>query len=134
MGSVTVRKPLAKAISKTKQFVVDTAVNGFEGLKMMKKLPYDLVLCDFLMPVMDGIDCMAQLRHWERNHRPDLRQLVVGMSANAGLDTDARNEFSGTAFAEFGFDYFKAKPIGLAEVQKLCSSDIVRECSRHIEQ
>ena len=82
--SVTVRKPLARAIS-TKGFTVDTATNGLEGLERMKQRGYDLVLCDFLMPIMDGMECCSNLRKWEAANRPALRQYVVGISANASI-------------------------------------------------
>lgn len=62
--SVTVRKPISKVLTKL-GFYVDTAENGLKGLEAMKRNTYDLVFCDFLMPVMDGIDCVKQYRKWE---------------------------------------------------------------------
>ena len=46
-------------------FDVVEAVNGLEGLKELKGHLFDLVLCDFLMPVMDGSDCVQQYRQYE---------------------------------------------------------------------
>jgi CheY-like chemotaxis protein len=44
---------------------VDQAENGLQGFNLMKAGPYDLVLLDFLMPIMDGIDVAKKLRTWE---------------------------------------------------------------------
>ncbi len=132
--SITVRKPLAKAISRI-GFQVDTAVNGLEGLNMMKANMYDLVLCDFLMPIMDGIDTVVQLRQWEAAKRPNFRQLVIGISANAGISEDEPTDqaSAGDKFKQYGFDGFKAKPIALSYVTELCCSERVEACGRAID-
>ena len=54
------------------------AENGLQGLKQLKANPYELVLLDFLMPVMDGLDVASKFREWEREHRPDFHQVSVG--------------------------------------------------------
>ena len=33
---------------------IETAINGFDGFNLVKKKPFDLVLCDINMPVMNG--------------------------------------------------------------------------------
>lgn len=48
--SLVVRKSLARALSKL-GFDVEQAVNGLEGLRFLKEITFDIVLCDFLMPV-----------------------------------------------------------------------------------
>lgn len=44
------------------QFEIATAVNGFEGLKIAGALKPDLILTDIMMPVMDGIKLLNNLR------------------------------------------------------------------------
>lgn len=50
-------------------YTVETAGNGLDGLMMLRKKPFDLVLLDLLMPEMDGFDVLkimkadARLRH-----------------------------------------------------------------------
>lgn len=59
--SLVIRKSLERALNKL-GFEVSLAVDGMEGLEKLKETMYDLVLCDFLMPVMDGMEYV-----W-RNH------------------------------------------------------------------
>ncbi len=55
---------LARLLQKRlreKEYLVDTAANGEEGLAMIKSAPYDLLLVDYNMPVCGGIDVLRAL-------------------------------------------------------------------------
>ena len=59
--------------------VVDVADNGQIALDMLARAPYDIVLMDMQMPVMDGLTATRQLRQ-----NPAWAQLpVLAMTANA---------------------------------------------------
>ena len=45
-----------------------TAENGRVAIEMFKTRPYDLVLVDVNMPVLDGYSAVASMRAWEREH------------------------------------------------------------------
>lgn len=47
---------------KAEDFYVDKACNGEEALKMMEENHYDLVLLDIMMPKMDGIETLINIR------------------------------------------------------------------------
>lgn len=66
---------------------VETAVNGANGLDMMKAERYDIVLMDMYMPVMDGLECVKRFRLWESENR-DARQVIFSMSANQHVVDD----------------------------------------------
>lgn len=47
------------------EFQVFTAVNGFDGLNIAKKVKPDCVVTDIMMPVMDGIRFIKRIRKVE---------------------------------------------------------------------
>lgn len=75
-----------------KKFIVDTATSAGEALKKMQdNPPYDAVVCDYQMPVMDGVGLLRVLR----KHGDDTpfiiftgkgRQDIVIQALNEGAD------------------------------------------------
>lgn len=57
----TLVKVLVHSLQKN-NFEVIVGKNGEEGLKLAKKEHPDLILLDILMPVMDGITMLSELR------------------------------------------------------------------------
>lgn len=66
-----------------KDHMVDVAVDGGDGLDKMKDKKYDVVFLDMMMPVLDGAQCLAHFRKWEKLNRSgaDGHQVVYSMSA-----------------------------------------------------
>ncbi len=56
-------------------FHVSTAVNGAEGLELVKRLRPDLLLLDLMMPIMTGPEMLAQLR--AEDWGSDVRVIVL---------------------------------------------------------
>jgi CheY-like chemotaxis protein len=109
--SLVVRKVIATALSRL-GFDVHQAVDGMEGLRKLQAMRFDLVLCDFLMPVMDGLDCVREYREWEQKHRPHYRQYIVGMSAHASSQDIDR-------CLNLGMDDYRSKPVNLRALECL---------------
>ena len=80
--SKTIRKVIDRAL-KNFGFDVVLAENGLQGLEEMKTTVFDIVLCDFLMPIMDGMDCVQQYRQWESSHRAWFKQVRIVLNQNA---------------------------------------------------
>ena len=60
----------------------DIATNGEEVVKAVRERPYDLVLMDCHMPLMDGFTAAGEIRRWESDeHRTALP--IVALTANA---------------------------------------------------
>ena len=84
---------------------VDVAANGQEGVDLACSKPYDLVLMDMQMPVLDGLEATQQLRA-----EPRLARLpIVAMTANA-LDADRQR------CLDAGMNDHLAKPIAPARL------------------
>lgn len=63
-------------------YEVVEAIDGAEGLQRLKKARYSIVFCDFIMPDMDGMQCIRTFREWERGNRHG-RQVVCCVAAHS---------------------------------------------------
>lgn len=55
-------RELISVYLNAEDFYVDKACNGEEALKMMEENHYDLVLLDIMMPKMDGLETLINIR------------------------------------------------------------------------
>lgn len=124
--SLVVRKSLARALDKL-GYEVTQAPNGLEGLKCLKEKLFDLTLCDFLMPVMDGMDCVKQFRGWEKTNRPWFSAWIVGISAHANANDGGQGIIA-------GMDDFKPKPVSIKDLGVIQASEPVVERTRKLDQ
>ena len=124
--SLIIRKTLCRALRKL-GYEVHVAEDGMNGLQALKESLYDICLCDFLMPRMDGMDCITQLRAWERDHRPFFRQHVIGISAHA-------SEKDASLGLESGMDLFVLKPVTPKLLQQLLEMEELVAVSKQIDE
>jgi two-component system, sensor histidine kinase and response regulator len=59
---------LVSSYLKQTSHALDIAENGAIGVEKFKNQPYDVVLMDIQMPVLDGYGATKAIREWERNH------------------------------------------------------------------
>lgn len=87
--------------------IVTVANNGREALEALTEQPFDLVLMDIEMPVMDGFEALACIRERERatgEHLP-----IVAVTANDMMGTRAQ-------YLAAGFDGYVPKPVQTEEL------------------
>jgi PAS domain S-box-containing protein len=85
---------------------MDVVANGREATEAVRLAPYDVVLMDVEMPVMDGLDATRSIRR----QLPRARQpRIVAMTASALVDDQS-------ACSEAGMDDYLAKPVRLGEL------------------
>ncbi len=68
------------AVLKKQGYDVDAVSNGAHALEALKKRPYDLVVSDFRMPEMDGLELLRQIRELR------IRTTVIMITAYGGND------------------------------------------------
>ncbi|MBP5607824.1 MAG: EAL domain-containing protein [Lachnospiraceae bacterium] len=91
-----------KELLKQTRIRIDTAMSGKECLEMVANKHYDVILLDFRMPEMDGIETLHIMK--SLGEYPNTATPVVALSANAV--TGARERFLNE-----GFDEYMIKPV-----------------------
>ncbi len=89
----------------------DTAFNGLEALEKHENAPYDVILMDMQMPVMDGISATVEIRELERRNPALSRVEIVALTANA-MSGDRERCLAA------GMDNYLSKPIRKPELEK----------------
>lgn len=85
---------------KKEGYIVNTALDGEEGIRKIKQVNPDLVILDIMMPKMDGVEVCRQLREDDAN-----KDMIIAFLT-------ARNEdYSQIAGFEVGADDYITKPI-----------------------
>ena len=80
--------------------------NGAEALDAINEQPFDFILMDMEMPVMDGCEATRKIRERGDSKRP----WIVALTANA-MNSDRRRAF------DAGMNDFVSKPIKLSDLQ-----------------
>jgi len=90
----------------------DTAASGFEALEKVQQTTYDVVLMDFIMPGMDGLETTRRIRAMALDSQPR----IVALTANAFAEDRERASAA-------GMDAFLSKPLQLKQLRhELCSA------------
>lgn len=80
---------------------IDTAFNGIEALEKFNPQKHEVVLMDIMMPLMDGITAMKELRKKHNNLPP-----IIAITANAMAGDKGK-------YLKEGFDAYITKPLTL---------------------
>ena len=91
-------------ILRKEGYLVEFATNGQQAIERIKIEKFDLLLLDIMMPVMDGITAIAELRAKYHKLPP-----IIGLSAHA-------QESNADYFTKLGMADFIEKPVNKAEL------------------
>lgn len=86
---------------------VDTASSGMVCLDMIEKKHYDLIFMDHMMPEMDGVETLREIRA-----RKNLKYMPIFL-VTANAIVGVKEEMLG-----IGFDGYISKPIAMEELEK----------------
>ena len=110
---VVVNQKFALLALERMGYRADVVANGQETMEAISRQPYDVVLMDINMPVMDGYEASRRIHElWKNGDRPfDIsRPWIIAMTANA-LQGDRELAL------EAGADDYISKPVYLSELQ-----------------
>jgi CheY-like chemotaxis protein len=104
-----VNQQLARAMLLRLGYQTDVAGNGQEAVESVMQVPYDLVLMDCQMPVMDGFEATKLIREREGTSR---HTHIVAVTANA-MEGDRDR------CLEAGMDDYLAKPFRAGDLRRV---------------
>ncbi len=94
-----IRRVLSKIITEENEnYEVEEAADGLEGIDMISKSDFDLILCDIKMPKMDGVEVLEKVKKL----KPEIP--IVMLSGHGDLDTAVNTMRLGA------FDYISKPP------------------------
>ena len=91
---------------------VTTAKSGAEAIELCQNNDYRIVLMDQMMPEMDGIEAMKEIRKISPHYAKNGNALIVALTANA--ISGVREEL-----ISVGFDDYLSKPIEFARMEEI---------------
>ena len=103
------RKLLTRFIQKIGHSVT-TATNGREAVELWRHNPYDIILMDINMPIMDGLEATKEIRRLEEGRRI----VIIALTASSS-DEDRK------MCEQAGMDSLITKPVSLTELRTLCA-------------
>jgi CheY-like chemotaxis protein len=92
---------VSRKVFAFQDFNVEFAKTGKDVVEYMKNNDCDIVVMDVVMPEMDGVEALAEIRKMSGNKA---KTPVIAFTGNAKGYTDEE-------FKEMGFDDFVIKPI-----------------------
>ena len=97
---------------------IDTAMSGKECLARIEKNAYHMIFMDHLMPEMDGVETLRQIRELKTNQSKDAVIIILTANAVSG----ARE-----MFLEEGFADYLSKPIIAVNLEKMIQKYLPEE-------
>jgi len=99
------------------RYIVKTAYNGLEALKIVEKEKMDLVILDLNMPVVDGIQFLTEL------YNRHIWLPIIVLTNILIMTPDEERDI----FGEFGIADYIDKPVNLEELSEKIEVNIKRK-------
>lgn len=106
---------VAKYLLEDTKVKVDTARSGAECLQLVQKKKYDIIFMDHMMPEMDGIETLQEIKKETegKNHATP----IVAMTANAVVG-------SREMYLDAGFEDYISKPVNADMLEEIIKKHI----------
>jgi CheY-like chemotaxis protein/HPt (histidine-containing phosphotransfer) domain-containing protein len=107
-----VNREVATQMLNAMQCQVHEVTNGQEATEIVRNMPFDLILMDCEMPVMDGYEATEAIRTWESDVDEDRHIPIIALTAHA-LPEDRRRCLAS------GMDDYLSKPFSMEDLRAL---------------
>jgi signal transduction histidine kinase/CheY-like chemotaxis protein len=105
--------------------MIDECLTGEEAVEMVKRNRYDLIYMDHMMPGMDGIEAVKEIRSWEGGDGDAVP--IIALTANAIVGMREM-------FFENGFNDFLPKPIETPSLNRIMEKWVPLEKRSEVEK
>lgn len=110
-------KNVVRALRESAAYAVDISPDGQDGLFMAQSNPYDLIVLDLMLPRLDGIEVLRQIR------KDAIQTPVLILTSRDDKETTV-------ALLEAGADDYLSKPFDVGEMVARCRALIRRAHGR----
>ena len=101
---------LTKKILSIQNYQISSVKNGQQVLDALESEPFDIILMDINMPIMDGIECTEKIRSLEDPEKSNIPIIAItGNARNLSLEE----------YREIGINEFLQKPLNFDELVNL---------------
>jgi len=101
---------LTKKILSIQNYQISSVKNGQQVLDALESEPFDIILMDINMPIMDGIECTEKIRSLEDPEKSKIPIIAItGNARNLSLEE----------YREIGINEFLQKPLNFDELVNL---------------
>ena len=103
---------VAKALLNSYGLSVDTASSGAAAIDACRNIHYPIIFMDQMMPDIDGIDAMKQIRTLDPYYAPGGESTIIVLTADAIRGSREH-------LLSKGFDEYLGKPMNLKQLERL---------------
>ena len=101
---------LTKKILSIQNYEISSVKNGQQVLDALEAGPFDIILMDINMPVMDGIECTEKIRNLDDEIKSKIPIIAItGNARNLSLEE----------YQEIGINEFLQKPLNFDQLVTL---------------
>ena len=127
VDDISTNLKVAQGLLSPYKMLLDFCESGADAIEAVKSNHYDLILMDYLMPMMNGLETALSIRELGDSYSHSKDIPIVVLTANAGAGSKAM-------FLQSGFDDFLAKPIDTAMLNDIVERWIPKEKHRKLSE
>jgi len=104
---------------------IDSALNGYDALKLISQNKYHMIFIDYMMPGMNGAELYEQIK---QNH-PNVIETTPIFAISANTATETRE-----TLLSLGFDGYLPKPIESSQLDYIIKTNLTQDLVDTIEK